>query len=149
MANMVPTSLRNGSIMDLKWYQHGCQIGPGGLLEASWRSLAALKRAWSAKGGLPGAYGALLVPKKEVLNGSWPLQEEFQDRFQPSRGPKAPEREAKRVQNRVQEATRAENTTSSKNNVFFQYKSLFFKVPGSIFGCQNRYKMASDCRLGA
>ena len=29
-------------------------------LEASWRSLGALKKAWSAKGGLPGAYGALL-----------------------------------------------------------------------------------------
>ena len=33
-------------------------------LEVSWRSLAALKEAWSAKGRLPGAYGAL-------LDGSW------------------------------------------------------------------------------
>ena len=40
--------------------QNGSQIGPGGLLEGSWRSLGALKKAWSAKGGLPGAYGALL-----------------------------------------------------------------------------------------
>ena len=29
-------------------------------MEGSWRSLGALKKAWSAKGGLPGAYGALL-----------------------------------------------------------------------------------------
>ena len=43
-----------------KWYQHGYQMGPGGLLEASWRPLGALKRAWSAKGGLPVAYGTLL-----------------------------------------------------------------------------------------
>jgi len=35
-------------------------MGLGGLLEASWRSLGALKKAWSAKGGLPGAYGTLL-----------------------------------------------------------------------------------------
>ena len=32
----------------------------GGLLEASWRLLGALKDAWSAQGGLPGAYGLLL-----------------------------------------------------------------------------------------
>ena len=35
-------------------------MGPGGLLEASGRSLGALKNAWSAKGGLPVAYGTLL-----------------------------------------------------------------------------------------
>ena len=58
--NMVATSPRNCSKMVPKWYQHGCQIGPGGLLEGSWRSLRALRQAWSAKGGLPGAYGALL-----------------------------------------------------------------------------------------
>ena len=38
----------------------GSQGDLGGLLEASWRSLGALKKAWSAKGGFPGAYGALL-----------------------------------------------------------------------------------------
>ena len=121
MANMVASSLRNGSKMAPKWYQHGCQMGPGGLLETSWRSRGALKEAWSAKGGLPGAYGALLDaswagPKEIFLNGSWPLQEEFQDRFQPSWGQKAPERDAKMIQNRAQEATRAENVISSINN---------------------------------
>ena len=29
-------------------------------LEASWRPFGALKQAWSAKGVLPGTYGALL-----------------------------------------------------------------------------------------
>ena len=66
-------------------------------LEASWGPLGALKKAWSAKGGLPGAHiwdalGRLLgrsrAREKILLNGSWPLQEEFQDRFQPSWGPK-------------------------------------------------------------
>ena len=60
VTNMVATSLRNYSKMIPKWSQHGCQMGPGGLLAASWRSLGALKKAWSAKGGLPVAYGTLL-----------------------------------------------------------------------------------------
>ena len=50
---MVPTWLPDGP-----W-------GPlGGLSGASWGPLGALAKAWSAKGGLPGAYGALWV-------GSW------------------------------------------------------------------------------
>ena len=40
--------------------KNGYQMGPGGVLEASWTPLGALKKAWSAKGGLPGAYGTLL-----------------------------------------------------------------------------------------
>ena len=35
-------------------------MDPGGHLEGSWRPLGALEEAWSAKGRLPGAYGALL-----------------------------------------------------------------------------------------
>ena len=68
-------------------------------LEASWRPLGGLleplKRLGRPRGGFQGLMGrswtplgALLGPKKVVLNGSWPLQEEFQDRFQPSWGPK-------------------------------------------------------------
>ena len=60
VTNIVATSLRNGSKIVPKWSQHGCQMGPGGLLEASWRSLGALRKAWSAKGGLPVDYGRLL-----------------------------------------------------------------------------------------
>ena len=45
-----------------------------GLMDASWSGLGALlERSWTALG-----------PKKLTLNGSWPLQEEFQERFQPS-----------------------------------------------------------------
>ena len=33
-------------------------------MDASWKLLGTLKKAWSAKGTLPGAYGAL-------LDGSW------------------------------------------------------------------------------
>ena len=69
-------------------------IRRGSLQKTSWRSLGALKKAWSAKGRLSAKIfwlmgrswtplGALLGPKKVVLNGSWPLQEQFQDRFQP------------------------------------------------------------------
>ncbi len=56
--------------------------------------------------------------------------------------------EAKRVENRVQEASRAENTISSKTAVFLR-NSLNFKVPGSVFGGQNRDKIASDGSLAA
>ena len=45
---MVPELFQNGANMVANW-----------ALEASWRSLGALKKAWSAKGGLPGSYGAL------------------------------------------------------------------------------------------
>ena len=58
--NMVATSHRNCSKIVPKWSKYGCQMGPGGLLEVSWRSLGALRKAWSAKGGLPVAYGTLL-----------------------------------------------------------------------------------------
>ena len=38
--------------------------GLGEALEASWGSLGTLRKAWSAEGGLPAAYGTL-------LGGSW------------------------------------------------------------------------------
>ena len=68
-------------------------------LEASWRVLGGLLEAVERLGRPSGGFqwimggswmplGAILGPKKVVLNGSWPLQEEFQDRFQPSWGPK-------------------------------------------------------------
>ena len=60
VANMVATSHRNCCKIVPKWSKYGCQMGPGGLLEVSWRSLGALRKAWSAKGGLPVAYGTLL-----------------------------------------------------------------------------------------
>ena len=67
-------------------------MGPGGHLEGSWRPLGALEEAWSAKGRLPGAswpaLGAVRARKTLPSIASWPVQEEFQDWFQLSRGSK-------------------------------------------------------------
>ena len=52
-SKIVPTWLPNGAWRPL-----------GGLLEVSWRSLGALKKAWLAKGGLPDAY-------EKLLEASW------------------------------------------------------------------------------
>ena len=75
----LPNRSQNGSKMAPKWCQHGCQMGPGGVLEASWRRVGAIKKAWSAKGGLPGAYGALLEASWGALGGvlerSWTVLE--------------------------------------------------------------------------
>ena len=93
-------------------------MGPGGLLVGSWRPLGALKKAWSAKGGLPGAYGALLDASWGALDAQKSNLERLlvAPRGTPHLGGQnAPEREAKRVQNRVQEATRAQNVISSKS----------------------------------
>ena len=73
--------------------------------------------------------GALLGPRKEVLNGSWPLQEEFQE-------------EAKRVQNRVQEAIQA---TNCETLIFAEST----KVPGYPFRDQNRNKICKNRSLGS
>ena len=93
------TWFQNSFESALKLHQNVCQMGPGGVLEASWRALGALKKAWSAQVGLPGACGSLLERswnalgglwgrKKVFLNGSWPIQDGFQESFQPSWGPK-------------------------------------------------------------
>ena len=121
VTNMVATSLRNGSKIVPKWSQHGCQMGPGGLLEASWRSIGALKEVWSAKWGPHMGHswtslGSLLGPKKVVLNGSWPLQEEFQERFQPSWGPKGSQ---KGGQEGPKSSPRGDS--SSKRDLFEKY----------------------------
>ena len=72
-------------------------MGPGGHLEGSWRPLGAVEEAWSAKGRLPGAYGALLDASWPALGAVrarktlpsiayWPVQKEFPNWFQLSRG---------------------------------------------------------------
>ena len=69
------------------WLQNGSKIDPG----ASWRALGAVLAAWSALGGLLercwSALGGLRGRKKDLLSGSWALEEESQDRFQLSWGP--------------------------------------------------------------
>ena len=71
----------------------GCLVG------AILGSFFALLASWIA-------LGSLRSRKKILPNGSWPLQEEFQDRFQPSWGPKGSQREPKRVQNGATEPPR-------------------------------------------
>ena len=77
--NMVATSLQNGSKIVPKWHQHGCQMGSGSPLEASWKSLGALKRLGRQRGDFQGLMGRAWTPL-----GSWPLKEEFQESVQPS-----------------------------------------------------------------
>ena len=67
----------NGSQMGVKWVRN-CYLEASWGVSASWRPLEALLDAsWSRLGGLQGR-------KNVLLNGSWQLQEEFQDRFQRS-----------------------------------------------------------------
>jgi len=57
-------------------------LNPSWSLFTSWRPLELLLEAsWSALGGLRGQ-------KEVLLDGSWPVLDDFQDRFQPSWGPK-------------------------------------------------------------
>ena len=125
-------------------------------MEGSWRSLGALKKAWSAKGGLPGAYGAL-------LEASWvALGAEKRSLERLLAAPRGIPREVSAIlgAKRLPKGRPGGSKIESKRQLelkmrflqkplFFQYNSLIFKVPGSIFGCQNRYNMALDCRLGA
>ena len=87
-SRMLPKWLQNGSKIIPKWLPKGSWSTLGGLLGAFWRLLPlfcpyfTLQRAsWNALGRLRGR-------KKDLLSGSWALQEESQDRFQPSWGPK-------------------------------------------------------------
>ena len=82
---------------------------PNGSLEASWSVLA----SWRPPGALRNVpcehLLVILARKKVLLNASWPLQEDFQERFQPSWRRKAPQRDAKMVQNGAQEAIGAQD----------------------------------------
>ena len=156
VTNIVATSLRNGSKIVHKWSQHGCQMGPGGRLEASWRSLGALRKAWSAKGGLPVDYGRLLDASWSDLGGEKSCLERL------LAAPRGISRQvsailgAKRLPkgeprgSKIETKRRLElKTRFLQKPLFFQWNSLIFEVPGSFFGGQNRHKMASDCSLAA
>ena len=109
-------------------------------LEAFWRSLAALKRAWSAKWRLPGAYGAL-------LDASWgALGAEKRSLERLLAAPRGIPREvsailgAKRLPkgrpggSKIESKRRLElKTRFLQKPLFFRYKSLIFEVPGSLF----------------
>ena len=105
-------------------------MGPGGLLEVSWRSLGALRKAWSAKGGLPVAYGTLLDASWSDLGAEKSSLERLLAAprgipRQVSAILEAKRLPAKRVQNRVQQATQAQNA-KSLNSLFFSIQIFDF-----------------------
>ena len=113
LMELVATSLRNCSKIAPKWSQHGCQMSPGGLLEASWRSLGALKKAWSAKDGSWIALARLSGPKKStgdrLLGAPWPAPRQVSAILGAQRLPKwAP----RGVPNRAQNVTPLQNSES-------------------------------------
>ena len=150
---------QHGGNIASKWLQNGSKMVPTWLPNGAWRRLGGvlepLKRLGRQRGGFKGLtgrswtpLGPLSGPKKVLLNSSWPLQEEVQDRFQPSWGPKGSRKGGQEGPNRAQEATRAQNTISSKIIVFLKDFNDF-EVPGSLFGGQHRLNMASDSCLAA
>ena len=64
------------------------QTPPCGLLERSCSCLGSLEGSWRPLGGVLERSGRPPGLKEVLLNGSWTLQDEFQDRFQRSYGPK-------------------------------------------------------------
>ena len=111
-------------------------------MEGSWRFFGALKKALSAKGGLPGAYGALLEASWVALGAKKRSLERLLG------APRGIPREvsailgAKRLPKGRPGGSKIESKRQLELKVrflqkplFFQYNSLIFKVPGSIFGC--------------
>ena len=150
--NIASRWLQNGSEMEPTWLPNG----PWRPLGGPWRSPGALKKAWSAKGGLPVAYGTL-------LDASWgALAPEISSLERLLAAPRGIPREvsailgAKRLPkgrprgSKIEPKSRLEPKTRFLQIVwFFHQILLIFKVPGSLFGGPNRYKMTSDGRLAA
>ena len=127
------------------------QIGPGGLLEGSWRSLGALKKAWSAKGGLPGAYGALLEASwvalgaekrslERLLAAPRGIPREVSAILRAKRLPKRSPGGSQIGSRRRLQLKRAK----SQNLEDVSRNSLIFKVPGPPFGSKNGTKTGSQ-----
>ena len=148
--------LQNGSKMVTRWLANRPWRPLGGVLGASWGPPGALKKRGWLKGGLPGAYGAL-------LDASWvALGAEKRSLERLLAAPRGIPRQvsailgAKRLPKgrprgfKIESKRRLELKTRFLQKVLFFYRiSLIFEVPGSLFGGQNRYKMASDCSLVA
>ena len=62
-----PFSRPGGPLEEPRGGPEGSKTGSGGLFDVPWRPLGALKQAWSAKGGLLGAYGSLLEASWSAL----------------------------------------------------------------------------------
>ena len=99
-----------------------------GLLERSWRPAGPKKHSWNR---LLAALGEISREVSAIL-GSKRL---------PKGGPRGSQIGSKR---------RLELKTRFLQKAWFsQCFFMIFEVPGSLFGGQNRYKMASDCSLAA
>ena len=92
---LVPKLFQNSSRMAPQMAPKCSKIDP----EASWRALGAVLAAWRSLGGLLercwSALGGLRGRKKDLLSGSWALEEESQDRFQLSWGPEGSQNRAR------------------------------------------------------
>ena len=109
-------------------------------MQGSWSPLGALKKAWSAKMGLPVAYGTL-------LDASWgALGAEKRSLERLLAAPRGIPREVSAIlgAKRLPKGRPGGSKIESKRQLelkmrflqkllFFQYNLLIFKVPGSIF----------------
>ena len=109
------------------------KIGPQRPLEPVLEPLQLLEASCTAFGGLLGRSWGPSGPPKVLLNGSWPLQDDFQDRFQPSWGPKG-----SRKGGQEGPKSRPRGDWSSKHD-FFKKHFFFIELidcsgPGVAFG---------------
>ena len=149
--NMVATSLQNGSKIVPKWHQHGCQMGSGSPLEASWESLGALKRLGRRRGGLPGAYGARLDASWDALGAEKSSLERL---LAAPRGiprevsailgvKRLPKGCPKGAQNEVQKRLELKTAKSQKSTTVHRI-CLIFEVPGLPFAPKSGSKTGSE-----
>ena len=148
--------LQNGSKMVTRWLANRPWRPLGGVLGASWGPPGALKKAWLAKGGLPGAYGALLDAswgalgaKRSTLERLLAAPRGIPRQVSAILGAKRPPKGRPRG-SKIESKRRLElKTRFLQKPLFFQWISLIFEVPGSLLGGQHRCKIASDCSLAA
>ena len=94
-SRMSPKWLQNGSKITPKRLPRGSWSTLGGLLGAFWRLLPLFCPFFTLQRASWNALGRLWGRKKDLLSGSWALQEESQDRFQLSWGPEGSQNKAR------------------------------------------------------
>ena len=146
-----------GGLLDMSWGSFltswgslgGADGVPGRRWRPLWRPLGAPKPGWSAKAGASrgecGTPGAEKSSLDYVLAAPRPIPREVSAILEaeklPKGRPRGPKIESKgRLKLKMRILLKV---------LFFQYNSLIFEVQGSLFGSQNRYTMALDCRLAA
>ena len=142
---IAPISSQNGSNMVPKWPPNGSQIASWSPLEASWALEALLEPSWKAPGGLLGALGV-------VLEASWPLLGRSWGGLGGALGRSWGGLGAKRLPKWRARGSESESKRRLRPQTRILQKplsnSMNFKVPGSSFGRQNQYKMASNTIMG-